>query len=433
MTFGAGPFPRRPGPELFLDALLAAGAVVGILAEAAIVVQNNRPAPRPRDFDDDDDYLGSTTADPEWGGSLLHEATEHLSTTTLVLIAVTAVLAAGAVLLRRRWPWPATAMAAAGAVLGAVVLGLPIAVTLVYALVVYSLAVARGWWAAGAASLGGLATVLVALMAAERDEIGGLVLVYLLVAVVVPLLSAAATRSRHAYLGEVEARLRRADREHEAETARTLAEERVRLARDLHDVLAHSLTVVNMQVGVASHLLAAHPDRAAHALEEAKAAGAAAVAELRTTLALLRGDEPDTLAPVPGLADIPAMIDRVRATGLPLDLTWQVPTPDAVDSAVGLLAFRVVQEGLTNVVKHAGGDAATSVVVDTSADAVSVSVTNAPGSRPPTAGAPGIGLEGLRARVTVVGGRFGAAATPDGGFAINAHLPAHSPEPQELP
>lgn len=433
MTFGVGRFARRPGPDVVLDAFLAAGAVLAVLAEAAIVVQRSRPEPRPRDVDDDDDLLGSTTADPDWGGSLLHEATEHLSTATLILIAVTALLAASAVLLRRRWPWPATALAASAAVVGAVVLGLPVAVTLVYALVVYSLAVARGWWPAGLASLGGLATMLVTLVAAERDEAGGLVLVYLLVAVVVPLLSAAATRSRHAYLGEVEARLRRADREHEAQTARTLAEERVRLARDLHDVLAHSLTVVNMQVGVASHLLATHPDRAAHALDEAKAAGAAAVAELRTTLALLRGDEPDTLTPVPGLADIPAMVERVRATGLPLELAWQVPNPDAVDAAVGLLAFRVVQEGLTNVVKHAGAEAATAVAVRTSTDSVSVAITNAAGRRPPPGGAPGIGLEGLRARVAAVGGSFSAAATPGGGFGVHAQLPAHSPESQELP
>lgn len=430
--------PRRGRVETLLDALLAAGIFFAVVAEAIWALGSPsehfdvRPQSRGSGPDDDfgeqweysDGLPPGLTGDDQLG----HHALQQATLGVLAIVGVTAALAARGVLLRRRWPWAGIALTTASAVVGALVLGLPIAVTIAFALAVYSLAVERGWLAAGITAGAATISVIVAAALAGRDGSGFLTLLFILVAVLVPLLSAAATRSRRAYLREVEARLKQAEAEQAAQTERALADERVALARDLHDVLAHSLTVVNMQVGVASHLLATHPERAERALAEAKSAGAAAVDELRNTLALLRGDrgaggEGDR-APVPGLDDIAGLVERVAATGLPVTLRWSVASGAPISSGVGLLAYRLVQEGLTNVVKHAGADAATEVRVSTEDGRLLVSVANAPGSAPPRAGAPGIGLEGLRSRVDALGGFFEAAPAPAGaGFIVQAALP----------
>lgn len=423
------PSTRVWGAEFVLDALLA-GAVAGAIAlEAAVALQ----APR---GDDDEDERGRPPMPDGFGDDVVHEALEHWGGGTWVLLAVIAALAAGGVLLRRRRPWLAVAMAGTGALIAAVFLGLPVAVTVAFAMTVYSLTVERGWAAAAAASGAGMAGVLVTLLVRRPEEAGGLVLLYVLAAIAVPLLSAAATRSRRAYLGEVEERLRRVQREQQASTDKALADERVRLARDLHDVLAHSLTVVNMQVGVASHLLSSHPDRAASALAEARQAGTAAVAELRSTLSLLRGDAAADRTPVARLSATDDLIDRVRATGLPLTYRREV-SDDDVNAAVGLVVYRVVQEGLTNVVKHAGTAAATRVdIVPAPGSAgggspgrdLLVEVRNDPGGLPASAPGSGdgggIGLEGLAERVLALGGRWYSGPTDSGGFLLRAEIPA---------
>lgn len=446
MTSGIGT-PARTRVEPVLDALLAAGVFVAVTVEAIWALGSPSPhvdvRPQPRsggtgdDYGDYWNYSGGLSPGLSGDDQLGHHALSQAATLgVLALVGLTATLAALGVLLRRRWPWAGVALTAAAAIVGALVLGLPIAVTLAFGLAVYSLAAEKGWRAAGITAGAATLTVVVVAAADGRDGSAFLVLLFVLVAVLVPLLSAAATRSRRAYLREVEARLQQAEAEQAAQTERALADERVALARDLHDVLAHSLTVVNMQVGVASHLLATHPDRAGRALAEAKTAGAAAVDELRNTLALLRGDrdagEGDR-APVPGLDDIGALVDRVAATGLPVAMQWSVDPGAAISSGVGLLAYRLVQEGLTNVVKHAGADAATEVRVTTDGGRLLVSVANAPGASPPLARAPGIGLEGLRSRVDALGGYFQAAPAPAGtGFIVQAALPL-TPAPNGSP
>ena len=191
---------------------------------------------------------------------------------------------------------------------------------------------------------------------------------------------------------------------------------------------AHSLTVVTMQVGVASHLVESHPDRAKVALDEARAAGAAAMDELKTTLALLRGEAPESRNPVPSLADIPALVARVAATGLPLTLTEDSATGLAagVPESVGLVAYRVVQEGLTNVVRHAGPATPTAVALRRDAATLVVTVTDG-GTADPVgrdgSGGSGLGLTGLAERVHALGGGFTAGELATGGFEVRAVLP----------
>lgn len=430
------------GAEFLLDALLA-GAVAGAVALEAVVALS---APR----DDDDRLEHSRPPVPgEFDDDVVHEALEHWGAGTWLLLVIVACLAAGGVLVRRRRPWLAVTMSGSAALIASVTLGLPVAVTVAFALTVYSLTVERGWRAAAVASGIGVVGVLVTLLIRQPEEAGGLVVLYALAAIAVPLLSAAATRSRRAYLGEVEERLQRVQREQQAVTDKALADERLRLARDLHDVLAHSLTVVNMQVGVASHLLASHPDRAASALAEARQAGTAAVAELRSTLSLLRNDHTGELTPVARVDEVDALVDRVRATGLPVTYRRDVGADD-VNAAVGLVVFRVVQEGLTNVVKHAGTSADTTVLVtpagrdatpsaatpsagtDEQARALVIEVHNEPGNLPaPAPGTTGgIGLEGLRERVLALGGTWHSGPTTNGGFTVRAVLPgAVLPQP----
>lgn len=414
--------PRSP-TERLLDLILAAAVIAGIWIESTLALDVTSPPPRLSREGDDDDFSGQLSEG--W----LHELGEHAATTSLLAVAVVGLPAAAAVLIRRRWPLPALALAGIAAVAGVFIFPVPIAATLAFAVVLYSVAVEAGWWPAGIAAAAAAASIFVAAGVADLDDNFAAVLVALLAAVVTPLLSASATRSRRAYLGEVEARLRQAEQEQQARTDQALAEDRVKLAHDLHDVLAHSLTVVNMQVGVASHLLAEHPDRAAVALREAQAAGATAIGELRGTLSLLRGDQPEQLTPQPGLADLDALFAGVAATGLPLTTDVQVDSR-RLPASLELVVYRVVQEGLTNVVKHAGTAAKTLVSVVESGDQFDIRVVNGPG-RPPPPTAPGIGLEGLRSRVTALGGKLRAQSTSDGGFELSATIPVSWVSPDE--
>lgn len=422
MSAGVAPLASpRTATERLLDIILAAAVVAGVWIESVLGLRIDATAPPPREREGDDDDFGGEL--PEgWLGEL----GEHAATTSLLAVALVGIPAAAAVLIRRRWPLPAVALAGVAAILGVFVFSVPIAATLAFAVVLYSVAVEVGWWPAGIAASAATATIFAAAAVAELDDNFAAVLVAILAAVVTPLLSASATRSRRAYLSEVEARLRQAEQEQQARTDQALAEERVKLAHDLHDVLAHSLTVVNMQVGVASHLLADHPDRAAIALQEAQTAGATAVGELRGTLALLRGDRPELLSPQPGLADLAPLFAGVRAAGLPL--TTDVRVTGTVPAGIALVAYRVVQEGLTNVVKHAGSRAQTSVTVDDTDGRLSIRVVNGPG-RPPPPSAPGIGLEGLRSRVAALGGSLRTGQLPDGGFELLAQIPLTPEEP----
>jgi signal transduction histidine kinase len=237
---------------------------------------------------------------------------------------------------------------------------------------------------------------------------------------------------RRAYTARLErtAELERA----RAELARrAVVEERLRLARELHDVVAHAISVIAVQSGVGAHVANTQPEEAAKALAAIEVTSRAALIELRRLLGVLRqeGEPEGSLAPVPGLADLDALLAEVAKAGLAVRLRVE-GTPSPLPAGVDLSAYRIVQEALTNVVKHAG-PARAQVVVGYRDHAVTVEVTDdGRGVVAPTGDGParvGHGLIGMRERVQVFGGDLEAGPRPGGGFRVAARLPLAADQP----
>jgi signal transduction histidine kinase len=211
-----------------------------------------------------------------------------------------------------------------------------------------------------------------------------------------------------------------------AETARVVADERLRIARELHDVVAHSMSLIAVQAGVGAHLIHEDPAAAEKALSVIADTSSEALAQTRSVIGLLRSGD-DAQPSVPGLAALEPLVEGVREAGLPVDLRVEGAVRD-VPAAVDLAAYRIVQEALTNAVRHAPGRPVT-VRLARDGDGLSVDVDGAGGSGaggalPPGTAGSGYGLVGLRERAHAVGGTFAAGPTPDGGFRVTARLPA---------
>jgi signal transduction histidine kinase len=230
-------------------------------------------------------------------------------------------------------------------------------------------------------------------------------------------------RSRRRHLAQVEARAEHAERTREEEARRRVTEERVRIARELHDVVAHHITLVNAQAGVAHHLMRTDPDRAYEALAHIKDNSRTALDELRATVGLLRqcDDAPDTRTPIPGLADLDTLISSVRTGGLPVTVT-RTGVLRPLAPSIELTAYRIIQEALTNTHKHALA-AHADVALDYGATTLRVTITD--DGPPHAAKGPGTGhgLIGMRERATAVGGTVTAGPRPEGGFRVVAELP----------
>lgn len=241
--------------------------------------------------------------------------------------------------------------------------------------------------------------------------------------VAIPLLLAELHRTRHANLVLLEDRLALAERTREQEAERRAQEERLRIARDLHDVVAHTLTTINVQASTARELLDQHPDHARGALQVIEDASREAIDELRAILGVLRhrdGDAP--LAPAPDLDDLPDLIERTRAEAVDvvLDVTGQ--RPKRIPEAVSLAAFRIAQESLTNARRHAQG-APVRVSLDYSGGQIGLIVASGPGPAPNVhPQGTGVGILGMTERAATVGGTIEARPTADG-FEVQAHLP----------
>jgi len=208
-------------------------------------------------------------------------------------------------------------------------------------------------------------------------------------------------------------------RAEEEERQRRQGEQRLRLAQELHDVLAHTISLINVQASVALHLLDEHPEQARPALSTIKTSSREALQELRSALDLLRrGDDGAPLAPAPQLADIPALVEGVRAGGLSVHLELEEP-PEPVAPAVQLAAYRIVQEALTNVTRHAHARNVTVRVGYTGGVTLEVLDDGRGGEA-----VPGNGLTGMRERAASVGGTVQAGPRPEGGFRVAATLPA---------
>lgn len=233
----------------------------------------------------------------------------------------------------------------------------------------------------------------------------------------------AAIHQWNQHVRAVEDKLAESERTREAVVQRVAAEERLRIARDLHDSLTHSISVVKVQAGVAAHLARKRGEEVPQALEAIQQAAGDAARELRETLGVLRRD--GDAADAHGLADLPGLLDRARAGGLEaaLEVTGH---PRDVPAEVDGAAYRIVQEALTNVRRHAGPATAT-VQVTYAPDRVILQVDDDGVGQQGAPSGSGLGLIGMRERTTVLGGQLVAQGRPGGGFTVRAELPAVAP------
>ena len=235
-----------------------------------------------------------------------------------------------------------------------------------------------------------------------------------------------AIRDRQARADALEERAHRLEREQALSAQVAVAEERARIARELHDVVAHNVSIMVVQAGAARMQLGQQSGPAVAALRSVEATGREALSELRRMLGLLTddGDAP-TLSPAPGLAQLETLLTRVGDAGLPVSMRVE-GSPRPLTPALELTAYRIIQEGLTNVLKHAPG-ARTEVVLGYADDELRIDVSNHGRGRGPERSAhvngSGRGLLGMQQRVAVYGGRLEVGPRPDGGFAVRARLP----------
>jgi signal transduction histidine kinase len=344
-----------------------------------------------------------------------------------VLAYLLGVSVAALLLLRRRWPL--------GVLIGSVgLLSIYYGVdypafspTIALAVPAYSAAVAgRAGWAA--LLLG--AFVVVGGTVARLDEGESLTEVLresliidaaLLAAV---LLLGEAVRNRRAWAEEVHTRLARAEEDREREAERRVQQERLRIAREMHDVLAHTVAGINVQAGVGADVIDEDPERARASLQEIRRQSRDAIAELRATVGVLReGGAHAPRAPTPGLPELDGLVERAAGAGLEVEVSVAGaarPLPGAVE----LAAYRIVQESLTNVVRHARASRATvSLRYDPHAVVLEVRDDGSGATNGTSADPHGHGLVGMRERAVAVGGTLQAGAIPAGGFRVRATLP----------
>lgn len=230
-------------------------------------------------------------------------------------------------------------------------------------------------------------------------------------------------RTRRAYLEQVSRRARDLERERDRQAELATVAERARIARELHDAVAHGLSVIVIQAQAAAGSMERRPATARAALSAIVATGRDSLTEMRRLLGLTRPDGQE-LAPLPGLADLATLVDRIRAAGLAVTLT-ETGSPDGLPTGFGLIVYRIIQEALTNALKHAGPGATVDVTVHYGLDAVELRVLDTgPGNGGPPDERRGNGLRGMRERVAMLGGTLTAADRAGGaGFGVSVRLP----------
>ena len=241
-------------------------------------------------------------------------------------------------------------------------------------------------------------------------------------------------RYRRAYYTGLEDRAARLEAERDAQAQIAAAAERARIARELHDVVAHNVSVMVVQADGASYALLSDPDRARAALAAIASTGRQALTEMRRMLGVLRRDEDGTepgRAPLPGIGQLGELLEQTRATGLAVSFTVEgVPQP--LPGGAALAAYRIVQESLTNTRKHGGPRATAQVTLRYLEDALLLRITD--DGRGPAAASDGAGhgLTGMRERVAIYGGWVQAGPRPSGGYQVTARLPLAPASPQEM-
>jgi signal transduction histidine kinase len=342
----------------------------------------------------------------------------HTPFAALVLVGVACLVLTW----RRRWPVAVLGISVAAAAAYTLLGYLNGAVLVAPMIAVYTVASLTDVRRAVAYGLGTLAVLGAASIAVNPLGTfgGGVVILPFMTAVVV--VAGIAVANRRAYVDSIRDRA-------EQDARRRIDEERLRIARELHDVVAHTMATINVQAGVAAHVLSTRPEAVAESLQAIKAASKDGLRELRAILNVLRqADEADPTQPAPGTARLETLIDGARRSGLDTTLTVTGP-PVPLPAAVDLAAYRIVQESLTNTIRHAGpATAAVSLGYDRGELRIDVTDTG----RGPAAGqgtgqgtgqGGGHGLPGMRERAAAVGGTLETGPGPAGGFRVAARLP----------
>ncbi|MEV4133194.1 histidine kinase [Dactylosporangium sp. NPDC049742] len=349
--------------------------------------------------------------------AVLRAAADDRATNGDVIVAGVAFVA---VLIRRLRPLAALGIATS-ATIGAILQGVSNPGLIVaLGVITYSIAAhtdrRKGWVCALAAS--GFVYLTGLIVAAEdwwRGETLGIFAWIFMAAAV-----GDAARTHRAYVAEVEERARRAEQTREDEARRRVMDERLRIARELHDVVAHHIAVISVQAGAAAHVLQRRPDQVGPVLHHIREASDTVLKEIQSVVGVLRGaDERETTEPAPGLARLPELLATLETTGFPVRLR-QVGEARELPAMVDLAAYRIVQEALTNA--HRYGDGSAQLLVEYTPDDVVLEVSNR--MRAAAQKGAGYGLLGMRERATAAGGSVTACPVGASVFRVHAVLPA---------
>jgi len=341
-------------------------------------------------------------------------ATRHHSPAMAVAPVLLQVLP---LLLRRRFPLPVLGVVLAASVATQYVVGdlPPFALALAVYTVASHIERRTAVWA-------GLVTfvALLTLLIPQADVKGRESVVHLIVFIAAAWILGDNVRTKRAYYRELEERAERLEREREVNVRRAAAEEQARIARELHDVIAHSVSVMVVQAAAASDVFEKQPERAREALRSIEESGRSALTELRRLLGVVRSREQGSREPQPGLGALPELLEQVRATGLEVELELAGEL-DGLPTGVDLSAYRIVQEALTNTLKHAQASRAR-VRLSRRPGELELEITDDGASSGEKAAA-GHGLIGMQERAALLGGVLEAGPAADGGYTVKARFP----------
>src|SRR3954452_1568024 len=363
-------------------------------------------------------------------GALLACAAANEATGSYVdgVAVVIAIAACAPIMLRREHPMVALVLVVAGSHVALATFKAQATVIAPIGVVLYSVAVTGTPRRTFFVGLVSLAVAANAMWLFGDGHLLRLELLEKLGLILVPLMAGEAVREKRAYLAERAARERRAQREREEEAERRLAHDRLRIARDVHDVVAHSMVAINVQAGVAAHLAGRQPEAAEAALRDIKRVSGDALRDLRATLGVLRdGDEAAPVAPAPDLGAVHDLAEPLRAAGIAVTIDVAAADGRDVPSALGRAGYRIVQEALTNVLRHSRA-AAVGVRIAAGARGLDIEVADdgpvQAGAAGPAGAGSGNGLRGMRERAAAVGGTVEAGRRAEGGWRVHAQLPA---------
>lgn len=335
-----------------------------------------------------------------------------------VLVAFAAL---GLLLIRRRWPIPVLAAGLIAVVVTTAIIDQPTALIPATVVLLFNVSVRTNRATSIRAGIAGTGALLCSIAILASNDFFGPELLAGLAWPALAVAAGEAVRSHREAIAAAEERVSRAEATRDEEARRRVAEERLHIARELHDVVAHRIAVINVQSGVAAHLVRTDPDGSEEALAIVRSSARQVLDELADVLSVLRADDgPAATDPTPTIDDVPALVASFDDAGLLVDVETSGEF-HTVGDAVGIAVYRTLQEALTNAHKHGRGEA--QVGLHERPDAVELVVTSPAFDESPSSS--GFGLIGMRERVHAVGGELTVGPQPDGTFAVHATFPHH--------